>query len=49
MVASERLRSRRVAIDKEMETEPGLIEAGYRVELERVEPIALVVLWPETA
>jgi len=43
------LRTRRVAIEKEMETEPALIEAGYRVELERVEPIALVVLWPETA
>ncbi len=43
------LRRRREAIRAERETEPAAIEGSYRVELERSEPVALVVMWPETA
>ena len=39
---------RLVAIQREIETEPQQIEALYRVVLPRLEPVGLVVLWPET-
>jgi hypothetical protein len=39
---------RLVAIQREIETEPQQIEALYRVALHRLEPVGLVVLWPET-
>ena len=39
---------RLVAIQREIETEPPQIEALYRVALHRLEPVGLVVLWPET-
>jgi len=35
-------------IDAETEREPRQIEALYRVALRRLEPVGLVVLWPET-
>jgi hypothetical protein len=35
-------------IDKETQEEPKQIEALYRVALRRLEPVGLVVLWPET-
>ncbi|WP_437303789.1 DISARM system SNF2-like helicase DrmD [Sorangium sp. So ce388] len=35
-------------IDEETEREPRQIEALYRVALRRLEPVGLVVLWPET-
>ena len=40
--------ARLVAIDVEAEREPKQIEAIYRVALRRLEPVGLVVLWPET-
>ena len=43
------LRERREALREEEKREPGLIEASYGVVLTRVEPVALVVLWPRTA
>jgi hypothetical protein len=39
---------RLAAIEREMEREPGQIEAIYRVALRRLSPVGLVVLWPET-
>lgn len=36
------------AIDREIETEPGAIEALFRVAVRRLEPVGLVFLWPET-
>jgi len=38
---------RLVAIQREIETEPKQIEALYQVVLHRLEPVGLVVLWPE--
>lgn len=35
------------AIDKEMEHEPDELRALYRLQHERVEPLGLVILWPE--
>ncbi|MCZ7679812.1 MAG: hypothetical protein M5U28_14035 [Sandaracinaceae bacterium] len=42
------LQARYVAIAKEASTEPAQIEALYEVALRRLEPVGLVVLWPET-
>jgi hypothetical protein len=39
---------RLVAIERELTDEPPKIEAMYRVALPRLEPVGLVVLWPET-
>ncbi|HJK99430.1 MAG TPA: DISARM system SNF2-like helicase DrmD, partial [Polyangiaceae bacterium LLY-WYZ-14_1] len=39
---------RLVALQRELETEPGQIESLYEVALRRLEPVGLVVLWPET-
>lgn len=39
---------RLVAIQLELEREPKQIEALYKVALRRLEPVGLVVLWPET-
>ncbi|MCC6521895.1 MAG: hypothetical protein IT373_04475 [Polyangiaceae bacterium] len=36
------------SIERELETEPREIEAGYRVLRHRLEPVGLVVLWPAT-
>lgn len=42
------LKARYAAIEKEASTEPAQIEALYQVALRRLEPVGLVVLWPET-
>ncbi len=42
------LTARYEAIAKEASTEPAQIEALYGVALRRLEPVGLVVLWPET-
>src|SRR5690606_31961834 len=42
------LEARYDAIAKEASTEPAQIEALYQVALRRLEPVGLVVLWPET-
>ena len=40
---------RRLAqFDRDLEQEPGRIEAFYKVRAQRVEPVGLVYLWPET-
>ena len=39
---------RLVSIQLELEREPKQIEALYKVTLRRLEPVGLVVLWPET-
>jgi len=42
------LRARHESIAREAEAEPAQIEALYEVALTRLEPVGLVVLWPET-
>ncbi|MCC6876480.1 MAG: SWF/SNF helicase family protein, partial [Sandaracinaceae bacterium] len=42
------LDGRRTSIVKDIETEPGAIEALYDVRLRRLEPVGLVYIWPET-
>ena len=42
------LRARYESIGREIELEPPQIEALYEVALQRLEPVGLVVLWPET-
>jgi len=42
------LRARYQSIGREMEREPEQIKALYEVALTRLEPVGLVVLWPET-
>ncbi len=44
----EHLTRRYESIGREIEREPGQIEALYQVALQRLEPVGLVVLWPET-
>jgi hypothetical protein len=39
---------RLVAIDRELESEPGRIREVYQVKARRVEPVGLVYLWPVT-
>ncbi|MEZ4364024.1 MAG: DISARM system SNF2-like helicase DrmD [Kofleriaceae bacterium] len=39
---------RLAAIDRELETEPAQIRSLYQVALQRLEPVGLVYLWPET-
>ena len=39
---------RLTAIDREIETEPDQIKDIYRVVLQRLEPVGLIYLWPET-
>ncbi len=39
---------RPVSLQRELETEPKQIESLYEVALHRLEPVGLVVLWPET-
>ena len=34
--------------DRDLEQEPGRIRAFYEVQAQRVEPVGLVYLWPET-
>ena len=34
--------------DRDLQQEPGRIQAFYRVQARRVEPVGLVYLWPET-
>ena len=45
---SEHMQTRLAAIEHEIETEPAQIRSLYEVALERLEPIGLVYLWPET-
>ncbi|MBI4955206.1 MAG: DEAD/DEAH box helicase [Myxococcales bacterium] len=42
------MEARRASIARELETEPGEIEASYKVLRHRLEPVGLVVLWPAT-
>ncbi|MGF1467082.1 MAG: DISARM system SNF2-like helicase DrmD [Sandaracinaceae bacterium] len=42
------MEDRLVSIQREIETEPREIEKLYEVVLHRLEPVGLVVLWPET-
>jgi len=44
----EHMDDRLVSIQLEIEREPKQIEALYKVTLRRLEPVGLVVLWPET-
>ena len=44
----EHLHKRYASIGREMEREPKQIEGLYEVALKRLEPVGLVVLWPET-
>lgn len=44
----EHMDDRLVSIHLEIEREPKQIEALYKVSLRRLEPVGLVVLWPET-
>jgi hypothetical protein len=39
---------RLVAIHTEMQTEPAQVKSLYQVVLHRLEPVGLVILWPET-
>lgn len=39
---------RLAAIDRELETEPAQIRSLYQVALQRLEPVGMVYLWPET-
>jgi len=39
---------RREQFDQELDREPERIRNFYRVRAHRVEPVALVYLWPET-
>ena len=39
---------RLAAIDRELETEPAQVRSLYQVALQRLEPVGLVYLWPET-
>ena len=41
------MRQRLTTIPKEIEREPAELEAMYRVQLRRLEPVGLVYLWPE--
>jgi superfamily II DNA or RNA helicase len=41
------MRERLKTIPKEIEREPAELEAMYRVQLRRLEPVGLVYLWPE--
>jgi hypothetical protein len=43
------LEGRVAALEKELATEPEELAKGYDVELERVEPMGLVYLWPTTS
>ncbi|MBX3270370.1 MAG: DISARM system SNF2-like helicase DrmD [Sandaracinaceae bacterium] len=42
------MHDRLVSLQLELEREPAQLEALYRVALHRLEPVGLVVLWPET-
>ncbi|GAB4209394.1 MAG: DISARM system SNF2-like helicase DrmD [Sandaracinaceae bacterium] len=42
------MHERLVTLQLELEREPAQLEALYRVVLHRLEPVGLVVLWPET-
>ncbi len=42
------MEQRLLAIEKEIETEPDQIKELYRVVLQRLEPVGLIYLWPET-
>lgn len=42
------MEDRLVSIQREIETQPQQIEKLYEVVLPRLEPVGLVVLWPET-
>ncbi len=42
------MEQRLIAIDKEIENEPAQIKDLYRVVLQRLEPVGLIYLWPET-
>jgi hypothetical protein len=44
----EHMDNRLVSIELEIEREPKQIEALYKVTLRRLEPVGLVVLWPES-
>lgn len=44
----EHLKNRYKSIGLEMEREPASIEALYQVALKRLDPVGLVILWPET-
>ena len=44
----EHLKNRYQTIGREMEREPATIEALYEVALKRLDPVGLVILWPET-
>jgi len=41
-------RRRLERFDDDLETEPARVRAFYDVRAERVEPVGLVYLWPET-
>ena len=41
-------RTRLTQFDRDLETEPARIREFYDVRAERVEPIRLVYLWPDT-
>lgn len=45
---AEHMALRLAAIDRELETEPPQIRSLYQVALQRLEPVGLVYLWPET-
>ncbi len=45
---TEHMKERLVALEREAKEEPPKIQALYKVALRRLEPIGLVVLWPET-
>jgi hypothetical protein len=36
------------ALDRQVETEPERVRAGYRVNAQRLEPVGIVYLWPAT-
>ena len=42
------LKNRYQTIGREMDREPASIEALYQVALKRLDPVGLVILWPET-
>ena len=42
------MKTRLAELDKEKETEPAAVQALYEVVLKRLQPVGLVVLWPES-
>ena len=41
-------RRRLIQFDRDLESEPSRIRAFYKVRAQRVEPVGLVYLWPDT-